>query len=116
LTDKKLVREETKSARSELKTGRAFIVLVSRGHSGLWVWHGGKRDMGQEFPSMKEGGFDPLPTNAEVAIATKPVRVNPTSPPRLNDLHSLSGEIEGGNSEKEPETGESSDGTHLRLL
>ena len=54
--------------------------------------------MGQEFPSTKEGGFDPLPTNAEVAIATKPVGVNPTSPPRLNDLHSLSGEIDGGNS------------------
>lgn len=91
-------------------------MLLPGGHSRLRMAMARKADLWNQLPSRRSGGFDPVPANAEIAVAAKPMGVHPPPAPRGHHLQPLSGDIESGHRQDKPQPGESTDGAHLRFL
>jgi len=56
----------------------------------------GESEVINEWPIMGQGSLHPIPANAKVAIAGKPMGVNPATFARGDDLDALGGDIKGG--------------------
>lgn len=91
-------------------------MLTPRGHSRFGVARGREGNGSNQSPALPESSLDPIPADAKVAVAPKPVGVNAATLTGLDDLNALSREIKRSNSEKKPKTRESADRANLGLL
>lgn len=84
-------------------------MLFARGHSGLRVVVMGKTDEMNNWRTLAYNFIDPRLTNAKIAVAAKPISINPAKFTRGNNLNSLSSSIEVSNSQKEAKTRKGTD-------
>jgi len=70
-------------------------MLAARSSGGVRINMAGQKDILNQLPSSLRSRLHPLPTNAEVAVTSKPMRINPT-PFSLGDyFNALSSNIKG---------------------
>lgn len=84
MTDKSLVRDKLKGNRLKLQSMGPFLMLPPRSHSRLRVVVGVKLDITNQTPAIKQCGTNPINAEAEIAIATKPMDIDPSTFPRFN--------------------------------
>ncbi len=82
----------------------------------LWVEVGAKSNPPNQPPSIHGGCLEPIPSNAEIAVAAKPVGVDPAASARLHHLSALSRDVEGRHRQDKPEPGQSTDRANLGFL
>ena len=91
-------------------------MLLLGGYRRLWVAMGVKSNTANRPPSMHGSCFEPIPANAEVAVAAKPVRVDPATFARLHHFSALSRDVERRHRQNKPEPGQSTDRANLGFL
>ena len=82
----------------------------------LRVAMGAKSNAPNQPPSHHGSPFEAIPTNAEIAVAAKPVGVAPAAFARLYHLSALSGDLDRRHSQVKPEPGQRTDRANLGFL
>ena len=116
MTDKRSVGDVRRRVDLKFKTFRAKVMLRARSHSRFRVRIRMESNPLNQSPALEESRANPLKPKAKITIAPKPVRVNPATPVRVNDIKTLSRDIESCESQDEKKTGEDTDRAQLRRL
>ena len=77
--------------------------LVSRRDSWLRIRLTGETESADQLKPLAEGSLDPVPTDFEIALPAKPVRVYPTALALFDYFRSLGDQVEGSNGKQETE-------------
>ena len=71
-----------------------MLILTLGGHSGFRVTGTGQLHVRDEVPTVAQRQLYPVPTDLQVALASKPMGVNPTALALLDHRGTLGDEIE----------------------
>ncbi len=77
--------------------------LVSGRDSWLRIRLTAEMEAGHQLKSLAEGGLDPVPTDLEIALAAKPMRVYPTALALFDYFRSLGDQVERSDGKQETE-------------
>ena len=54
-------------------------MLYARSHSGVRVFVGSKENLLGKLPTIEQGSLNPVDADAEIAIAAKPMNIDPSA-------------------------------------
>src|SRR5262245_5606388 len=80
------------------------LILTLRRHSGFRVTVTGQVQSGDELPSPTQDQFHPVPADLQIALAPKPMRVDPAAFALVDHLGALGTEIQRRDSQHQAET------------
>ena len=84
-------------------------MLLARSHCWFRVVVRAEENVLGQLPSIEECRLNPVEANAKIAVAAKPMGIDPSALTLLNDSHALRGDVKCCQGQNETQSGEVTD-------